>query len=52
MMRIITGKARGVKLDTLEGLATRPTTEKVKEVVEKHLKGGKVVAEYTVGDDQ
>ncbi|MBR2474548.1 MAG: 16S rRNA (guanine(966)-N(2))-methyltransferase RsmD [Clostridia bacterium] len=33
MMRIITGKARGVKLDTLEGLATRPTTEKVKEAV-------------------
>ena len=33
MMRIITGKARGVKLDTLEGLSTRPTTEKVKEAV-------------------
>ena len=27
------------------------TTEKVKEVVEKHLKGGKVVAEYTVGNE-
>lgn len=33
MMRIITGKARGVKLDTLVGLATRPTTEKVKEAI-------------------
>lgn len=33
MMRIITGKARGVKLDTLDGLATRPTTEKVKEAI-------------------
>ncbi len=33
MMRIITGKARGVKLDTLEGLATRPTAEKVKEAI-------------------
>ena len=33
MMRIITGKARGVRLETLEGLATRPTTEKVKEAV-------------------
>lgn len=33
MMRIITGKARGVRLDTLEGLATRPTTEKVKEAI-------------------
>ena len=26
------------------------TSEKAKEVVEKHLKGGKVVAEYTVAD--
>ena len=26
------------------------TSEKAKEVVEKHLKGGKVVAEYTVTD--
>ncbi len=33
MMRIITGKARGVRLATLEGLATRPTSEKVKEAV-------------------
>lgn len=33
MMRIITGKARGVRLATLEGIATRPTTEKVKEAV-------------------
>ena len=33
MMRIITGKARGVKLATLEGLATRPTAEKVKEAI-------------------
>ena len=30
-MRIITGKARGVKLNTLEGLETRPTTEFAKE---------------------
>ena len=33
MMRIITGSARGVRLDTLEGEATRPTAEKVKEAV-------------------
>jgi 16S rRNA (guanine(966)-N(2))-methyltransferase RsmD len=33
MMRIITGSARGVKLDTLEGEATRPTTERVKEAL-------------------
>ncbi|MBO5415389.1 MAG: 16S rRNA (guanine(966)-N(2))-methyltransferase RsmD [Clostridia bacterium] len=32
-MRIITGKARGVRLATLEGEATRPTTERVKEAV-------------------
>ena len=32
-MRVITGKARGAKLKTLEGLTTRPTSEKVKEAV-------------------
>ncbi len=32
-MRIITGKARGVKLLTLEGDATRPTSERAKEAV-------------------
>ncbi len=31
MMRIITGKARGKRLVTLEGDATRPTSERVKE---------------------
>ena len=25
------------------------TAEKAKEVVEKHLKGGKVISEYTIG---
>lgn len=30
-MRIITGKARGMKLRTLEGLTTRPTSEAAKE---------------------
>lgn len=33
MMRIITGKAKGVRLKTLEGDATRPTSERVKEAV-------------------
>ena len=33
MMRIITGSARGVRLDTLEGVETRPTAERVKEAV-------------------
>lgn len=33
MMRIITGRARGVKLLSLEGEQTRPTAERVKEAV-------------------
>ena len=33
MMRIITGKARGAKLATLEGNATRPTSERVKGAI-------------------
>ena len=32
-MRVIAGSARGVKLETLEGLDTRPTTDRVKEAV-------------------
>lgn len=32
-MRIITGSARGTKLATLEGEATRPTAERVKEAI-------------------
>ena len=32
-MRIITGSARGTKLETLEGDATRPTADRVKEAV-------------------
>jgi 16S rRNA (guanine(966)-N(2))-methyltransferase RsmD len=32
-MRIITGKAKGIKLVTLEGDTTRPTAERVKEAV-------------------
>ena len=33
MMRIITGTARGVKLETLDGETTRPTSERAKEAV-------------------
>ncbi len=33
MMRIITGKAKGKRLATLEGDATRPTSERVKEAI-------------------
>ena len=32
-MRVITGTARGMRLKTLEGETTRPTSEKVKEAV-------------------
>ena len=32
-MRIISGKARGTKLETLSGTSTRPTLERVKESV-------------------
>lgn len=32
-MRVITGTARGVNLKTPEGLATRPTTDRVKEAL-------------------
>ena len=33
MMRIITGSAKGKKLVSLEGEATRPTSERIKEAV-------------------
>ena len=33
MMRIITGKAKGIRLATLAGEATRPTSERTKEAV-------------------
>lgn len=46
-MRIITGSARGVKLESLEGEATRPTTDRVKEglfsALQFRLEGRKVL---------
>ena len=33
MLRIITGKAKGKRIDTLTGDATRPTSERIKEAV-------------------
>lgn len=33
MLRIITGTAKGKKLQTLEGEATRPTSERIKEAI-------------------
>ena len=32
-MRIITGKAKGIRLSSLPGDATRPTSERVKEAI-------------------
>ena len=32
-MRIISGKARGTKLETLDGLDTRPTLDRIKEAL-------------------
>ena len=32
-MRVISGKARGVQLKTPDGMATRPTTDRVKEAI-------------------
>ena len=33
MLRIITGKAKGKRIETLEGEATRPTSERIKEAL-------------------
>ena len=33
MMRIITGRAKGIRLETLPGEATRPTSERAKEAI-------------------
>ena len=33
MMRIITGTAKGARLETLEGDATRPTAERTKQAI-------------------
>ena len=33
MLRIITGTAKGKKLETIEGEATRPTSERIKEAI-------------------
>ena len=33
MMRVITGTAKGVRLDTLDGETTRPTSERTKEAM-------------------
>ena len=54
-MRIITGKARGVKLATLPGEDTRPTAERVKEAVFSAIQfetAGRVVLDLFGGSGQ
>ena len=55
MMRIITGKARGIRLATLEGETTRPTAERVKEAVFSFLQfdiEGREVLDLFAGSGQ
>ncbi len=54
-MRIITGKARGVRLSTLEGNDTRPTSERTKEALFSMLQfniEGRVVLDLFAGSGQ
>lgn len=54
-MRVITGSARGRKLETLEGLETRPTAEKVKEAEFSMIQfeiEGRVVLDLFAGSGQ
>ncbi len=54
-MRIITGKAKGTKLFTLEGNDTRPTSERTKEAVFSMLQfdiEGRVVLDLFAGSGQ
>ncbi|MCI8331830.1 MAG: 16S rRNA (guanine(966)-N(2))-methyltransferase RsmD [Clostridiales bacterium] len=55
MMRIITGKAKGVSLLTLPGLNTRPTAERVKEAIFSALQfdlAGRRVLDLFAGSGQ
>ena len=54
-MRIITGRAKGIKLLTLEGLETRPTAERTKEAVFSMIQGdieGREVLDMFSGSGQ
>lgn len=55
MMRIITGRAKGIRLETLEGDNTRPTAERVKEAVFSAIQfdiEGRVVLDLFAGSGQ
>ena len=47
IMRVITGKARGIQLKTPEGLTTRPTADRVKEalfsIIQFEIPGARVL---------
>ena len=54
-MRIITGKAKGIKLFTLEGNDTRPTSERSKEAIFSMLQfdiEGRIVLDLFAGSGQ
>ena len=54
-MRIITGLARGCRLETLEGEDTRPTAERVKEALCSALQfeiEGRAVLDLFAGSGQ
>lgn len=54
-MRIITGSAKGKKLITLEGEATRPTSERIKEAIFSSIQfevEGRVVLDLFAGSGQ
>ncbi len=54
-MRIITGKAKGTRLETLDGLDTRPTSERTKEAVFSMLQfdmEGRAVLDLFAGSGQ
>ncbi len=47
ILRVISGSAKGLKLQTLEGMNTRPTTDRVKEnlfnILSPYIEGSKVL---------
>lgn len=54
-MRVITGSARGMKLETLEGNDVRPTTDKVKEAIFSMIQfeiEGRMVLDLFAGSGQ
>ena len=54
-MRVISGKARGTKLSSIESLSTRPTLDRVKEslfnIIQNNLKGA-VILDLFAGSGQ